>query len=47
MTMGYINAVHLPFPMAAYIISIIIEIGGGVLLIVGFQARIVAAVIRR
>ena len=45
MTMGYINAVHLPFPMLAYIISIIIEIAGGILLIVGFQARIVAAVI--
>jgi hypothetical protein len=26
MTMGYINAVHLPFPMVAHIISIIIEI---------------------
>jgi putative oxidoreductase len=45
MTMGYINAVHLPFPMVAYIISIIIEIGGGIVLIIGFQARIVAAVI--
>jgi putative oxidoreductase len=45
MTMGYINAVHLPFPMVAHIISIIIEIGGGILLIIGFQARIVAAVI--
>jgi putative oxidoreductase len=43
MTTGYINAVHLPFPMVAHIISIIIEIGGGILLIIGSHARIVAA----
>jgi putative oxidoreductase len=45
MTIGYINAVHLPFRIVAYIISIVIEIAGGILLIIGFHARIVAAVI--
>jgi hypothetical protein len=39
MTMGYINAVRLPFLMVAHIISIIIEIGGGILLIIGSQAH--------
>jgi putative oxidoreductase len=45
MAIGYINAVHLPLPWFAFTLAIIIEIGGGLLLIAGFQARIAATVI--
>ena len=44
MTQGYIASVGLPFPLAAYLIAILIEVGGGVLLIVGYQTKIVATV---
>jgi putative oxidoreductase len=43
MTMQYIGAANLPFPLLAYIVAIVIEIGGGILLVVGFQTRAVAA----
>jgi putative oxidoreductase len=41
---GYITAAGLPAPLAAYVIAVIIEIGGGTLLVLGFQTRIVALV---
>lgn len=41
-TMAYINSAALPLPFVAYIIAIIVELGGGILLIVGFQTRWVA-----
>ena len=44
MTQGYIASVGLPLPLAAYLVAILIELGGGLLLIVGFQTRIVATV---
>jgi putative oxidoreductase len=43
MTMGYIEAANLPLPQLAYIVAVIVEIGGGILLVLGFQTRIVAA----
>jgi putative oxidoreductase len=43
-TLSYIAAANLPFPFLAYILAIGIEIGGGVLLILGFRSRIVALV---
>jgi putative oxidoreductase len=43
MTMQYIGAANLPFPLIAYIVAVTVEIGGGILLIVGFQTRLVAA----
>ena len=45
MTQGYIAAVGLPVPLAAYLVAILIELGGGLLLIAGFQTRIVAIVL--
>jgi putative oxidoreductase len=44
-TQAYIAAVGLPFPLLAYIVSLVVEIGGGVLLLVGYRARLVAAVL--
>ncbi|MFM0385700.1 DoxX family protein [Paraburkholderia dipogonis] len=41
MTLGYINAVHLPLPIFAYTIAIIVEIGGSLFLILGLQTRII------
>jgi putative oxidoreductase len=44
MTQGYIASAGLPFPFLAYLIAIAVELGGGALLVVGFQTRIVALV---
>jgi putative oxidoreductase len=44
MTQGYIASVGLPLPLVGYLIAIAVEIGGGILLVVGFQTRIVALV---
>jgi putative oxidoreductase len=42
MTQGYIAAAGLPFPLAAYLIAIAVELAGGTLLILGFQTRFAA-----
>ncbi|WP_028217373.1 DoxX family protein [Paraburkholderia oxyphila] len=42
-TVGYIAAVGLPVPPLAFIVSVLIEAGGGLLLISGYRARAVAA----
>jgi putative oxidoreductase len=42
-TQGYIASVGLPAPVLSYIAAIIIELGGGVLLLVGYRTRLVAA----
>ncbi|QBR02245.1 DoxX family protein [Paraburkholderia pallida] len=42
-TVGYIAAVGLPVPPLAFIVSVLIEAGGGLLLISGYRARPVAA----
>lgn len=44
MTLGYIKSAGLPAPMLAYLIAIVIEVGGGILLVVGYQTRIIASV---
>src|SRR5258706_16013284 len=44
LTQGYIASAGLPFPLLAYLVAIVIEIGGGILLILGYQSRIVAIV---
>ena len=44
LTQGYIASAGLPFPLLAYLIAIVIEVGGGILLILGYQSRIVASV---
>lgn len=42
-TVGYIASVGLPMPTVAAIVAIIIELGGGLLLAVGYKARWAAA----
>ncbi len=42
-TKAYIGAVGLPLPDLAYWISIIVELGGGALFLLGYQTRLVAA----
>jgi putative oxidoreductase len=42
-TQGYITAMGLPAPMLAYIGSIAIELGGGLLLLAGYRTKLIAA----
>jgi putative oxidoreductase len=39
-TQGYIASVGLPLPMLSYLIAIVVEVVGGLLLFVGYQTRI-------
>jgi putative oxidoreductase len=39
-TQGYIASVGLPLPMLSYVIAIVVEVVGGLLLLVGYQTRI-------
>ena len=41
-TQGYIASVGLPLPLLSYLLAIVVEIGGGVLLVIGYQTRIVS-----
>jgi putative oxidoreductase len=45
MTQGFIASVGIPAPLAAYLASTVIEIGGGLLLVLGYRTRAVAAVL--
>lgn len=42
-TIGYIQAAGLPAPAVAYAIAVAVELIGGVMLVLGYQARLVAA----
>jgi putative oxidoreductase len=44
-TVGYIASAGLPLPQGGAALAIVVEIAGSLLLIVGFQARIAAAVL--
>src|SRR6266446_2550843 len=44
LTQGFIASAGLPFPLLAYLVAIVIEVGGGILLILGYQSRIFASV---
>jgi putative oxidoreductase len=44
MTQGFIASAGLPFPLLAYLVAIAIEVGGGILLVLGYQSRVVASV---
>jgi putative oxidoreductase len=44
-TKAYIVSAGLPFADLCYWISIIVELGGGALFVIGYQTRIVAAVL--
>ena len=41
-TTGLISAAGLPFPPLAFAVAVAVELGGGLLLIAGYQARAVA-----
>jgi putative oxidoreductase len=41
-TQGYIVAAGLPLPLVAYLIAVLVEAGGGLLLLVGYQTRLAA-----
>jgi putative oxidoreductase len=41
-TAGYMSSLGLPLPSLATFIAIIVEIGGGLLLLIGYQTRLVA-----
>lgn len=43
-TVGYIASVGLPLPEVGVLIAIVVELGGGLLLLVGYQTRLVALV---
>jgi putative oxidoreductase len=42
-TMHYIASAGMPVPSAAYVVAVIVELGGGLALLLGWQARAVAA----
>jgi putative oxidoreductase len=41
-TAGYIEAMGLPLPALGVLLAIVVEVGGGLLLVFGFQTRLVA-----
>lgn len=43
-TIGYIASAGLPFPPVAAVLAIIVEIGGSLALILGYQTRIAAVI---
>lgn len=44
MTQGYIASAGLPAPLLGYVIAILVEVAGGLLLVVGYQTRIIALI---
>src|SRR6516162_8122941 len=41
-TVGYMSSLGLPLPSLVTLIAIIVEIGGGLLMLIGYQTRLVA-----
>ena len=41
-TQGYIASVGLPLPLLAYIAAVVVEVGGGVMLLIGYRTRVAA-----
>jgi putative oxidoreductase len=44
-TVGYISSVGLPLPQLGWLIALVIELGGGTLLVLGYRIRPVALVL--
>src|SRR5258708_4255559 len=44
MMQSVIASAGLPFPLLALLVAIVIEVGGGILLILGYRSRLVASV---
>jgi putative oxidoreductase len=38
-TQGYIASVGMPMPLVAYIAAVVVELGGGLLLLIGYRTR--------
>jgi putative oxidoreductase len=45
MTQGYIASMGLPAPLLGYVVAIVVEVVGGLLLVVGYQTRIVSLIL--
>ena len=41
-TQGFIASVGLPFPLLSYLVAVVVELGGGILLVLGFQTKLVS-----
>jgi putative oxidoreductase len=44
-SIAYIASAGLPLPLAGYIMAVIVEVGGGLLLVLGYQTRLAALVL--
>ncbi len=44
-TQGYIATAGLPLPMISYLIAVIVELAGGIVILIGYQARITGLVL--
>ena len=44
-TVGYLSSMGLPFAQLAWRLAIAVELGGGILLLIGYRAQLVAAVL--
>jgi putative oxidoreductase len=44
-TVGYISSAGLPLPQLGWLIAVVVELGGGTLLVLGYRARLVAFVV--
>ena len=44
-TVGYISSVGLPLVQLGWLIAVVVELGGGALLLIGYRARLVALVV--
>ncbi|MES2073162.1 MAG: DoxX family protein [Pseudomonadota bacterium] len=42
MTIGYIASIGLPFATLGFILAVVVEVGGGLLLALGYQTRLTA-----
>ena len=44
-TQAYIASAGLPLPIVGYVLAVIVEVGGGLLLLIGYHTRLVALII--
>lgn len=44
-TQGYIASVGLPLPMVSYLIAVLVELAGGIVILIGYQARVTGLVL--
>jgi putative oxidoreductase len=44
-TVGFIGSVGLPLPQLGWLIAVVVELGGGTLLLLGYRVKVVASVL--